>query len=257
MSIDFKSARGILSDLDGVWFVGDEPVPGARPALERIRQRELPVRFITNTTTKSQDDLAAKMRLLGFEVDGDEIVTAPRAAALYLQSLGAPTCHLLVDEKVRREFAAFAESHSPDVVVLGDIGERWSYRIMSEVFAMVMGGAELVAMHKGRYWQTPEGLALDIGTFVAGLEYAAGVEATVVGKPSPTMFRAALDDMGLDPGDAFMVGDDVHSDVGGAQRAGIAGVLVRTGKYRGELVEKSTVTPDSTIDSVADLALLL
>lgn len=257
MAVDFKTVRGVLSDLDGVWFVGGEAVAEAGRALERIRERGLPVRFITNTTTKTQDDLAAKMKGLGFEVDAGEIIHAPRAAVLYLRTLGSPRCRLLVDDTVRPLFAEFEESGTPDVVVVGDIGERWNYEIMNEVFAMLVDGAKLVAMHRGRYWQTEAGLTLDIGAFVAGLEYAAGVQATVAGKPSPTIFRAALDDIGLDPAEAIMVGDDIHSDIGGAQALGIAGVQVRTGKYRRGLVGASGVTPALTVDSVADLAGLL
>jgi HAD superfamily hydrolase (TIGR01458 family) len=258
MPVDFKKARGILSDLDGVWFVGNQAVPGAERALQGIRARGLPVRFITNTTTQSLDDLAAKMHHLGFPVEPGEIINSPRAAALHLQSLGSPTCRLVVDDNVRGEFAAFQESDdTPDVVVIGDIGDRWSYDLMNEIFGLLIAGAKLVAMHRGRYWQTEAGLTLDIGAFVVGLEYAAGVEATVVGKPSPALFQSVLDDMKLKPHQVFMVGDDIHSDVGGAQRAGIPGVLVRTGKYREDMVARSDVHPEAIIDSVADLAELL
>jgi HAD superfamily hydrolase (TIGR01458 family) len=237
--------------------VGNQAVPGVERTLQRIRARGLPVRFITNTTTQSLDDLAAKMHHLGFPVEPGEIINSPRAAALHLQSLGSPTCRLVVDDNVRGEFAAFQESDTPDVVVIGDIGNRWSYDLLNELFGLLIGGARMVAMHRGRYWQTEAGLTLDIGAFVAGLEYAAGVEATVVGKPSPALFQAVLDDIGLNPHDVFMVGDDIHSDVGGAQRAGIPGVLVRTGKYRDDLSARSGVKPDAIIDSVADLAELL
>jgi HAD superfamily hydrolase (TIGR01458 family) len=257
VAVDFESVQGILFDMDGVWFVGDVPVPGAVETLERVRGRELPCRFVTNTTTRTRAALAAKMARLGFEVDENEIVTAPRAAAIFLRSRGRPSCHLIVDDDVRGDFREFPESQTPDYVVVGDVGNRWSYEIMNDAFGKLVGGAELVALHKGRYWQTEGGLALDIGAFVAGLEYATGKEATVAGKPSGTFFAAALDDMGLSERDVVMVGDDVHADVGGAQNAGMAGVLVKTGKYREGLVRSSGVTPDLVVDSVAELRRLL
>lgn len=259
MPIDFERIDAILFDMDGVWFVGEAPVPGAAEALARVRERGLPCRFITNTTTATRDALAGKMRRLGLPVDAVEIINAPRATSLYLASLGNPSCHLLVHDDARADLSCTlaAPGERPDVVVVGDIGERWSYPILNEAFRMLVEGASLVAMHKGRYWQVEDGLALDIGAFVAALEYASGKEAVLVGKPSPTIFRSALDDLDVEPGRAVMVGDDVHSDVGGAQAVGIGGVLVRTGKYRDDLVARAGVTPDLVVDSVAALGNLL
>jgi len=257
MPVDFGSITGLLFDMDGVWFVGDRPIPGAVETLDHVRRTGLPCRFITNTTTKSLPGLAAKMAGLGLDVDEGEIISSPRAAALYLRSLGNPTCHLIVADDVRHEFADFPTSGSPDYVVLGDIGERWSYRLLNDAFRKLVGGAGLIAMHKGRYWQVDDGLSLDIGAFVTGLEYAADTEAILVGKPSPTIFGVALADLGLRADEVVMVGDDIHSDVGGAQGVGVAGVLVKTGKYREELVARSGITPDAVIDSIAELRDLL
>jgi HAD superfamily hydrolase (TIGR01458 family) len=128
---------------------------------------------------------------------------------------------------------------------------------MSELFRQIMDGAEIVALHKGRYWQVDDGLALDIGAFVAGLEHATGKAAAVVGKPSPAMFYSALTDLGLEADDVVMVGDDIYNDVAGAQSAGIRGVLVKTGKYREELVAASGVTPDLVVEEIGDLARVL
>jgi ribonucleotide monophosphatase NagD (HAD superfamily) len=94
---------------------------------------------------------------------------------------------------------------------------------------------------------------LDSGAFVAGLEYATGVEAHVLGKPSTAYFQAALDAVDADAERTWMVGDDVEADVGGAQALGMHGVLVKTGKYRDEWLERSGVKPDAVLDSVADL----
>lgn len=254
---DFSRVKGLLFDMDGVWFVGEVPVPGAIETLAHIRATGLPCRFITNTTTRSLDDLVAKMARLGLHVGRDEIVNAPHATALFLRERGAPSCHLIVDDSVRAEFADFPVSDRPDYVVVGDIGDAWNYRVLDEAFRMLISGAELVAMHKGRYWQVEDGLALDIGAFVAGLEYASGKRATLVGKPAPTIFRLALAGLGLDASEVVMVGDDIGSDVAGAQGVGIAGVLVATGKYRADLVAASSVTPDAVLESVADLETLL
>jgi HAD superfamily hydrolase (TIGR01458 family) len=120
-----------------------------------------------------------------------------------------------------------------------------------------MDGAELIALQKNRFWMTPDGLSLDAGPFVAAIEYATGREALVVGKPSAAFFQLVLGDMGVEPGDAAMVGDDVETDVGGALGAGLSGILVRTGKYREDFVARSGVAPTATVDSIAAVPALL
>lgn len=254
---DLKHAKGILADMDGVWFVEDEPIAGALEALGRIRERGLPLRIISNTTTRTREDLAGKMQKMGFALDAREIISAPRVAAGMLRARGVKTARLVVSDAIRGEFSGLEPSPKPEVIVIGDIGEGWRYSLMNELFRLIVDGAELVALHRGRYWQVADGLALDIGAFVAGLEYATGAVATVVGKPSPRMFRAAIDDMGLLPGQVVMIGDDIHHDVAGAQSAGIRGVLVKTGKYRESLVDAAGVAPDLVINSIAALSRIL
>jgi HAD superfamily hydrolase (TIGR01458 family) len=254
---DLKLAKGILADMDGVWFVENEPIAGAHAALARIRELGLPLRIISNTTTRTHEELAAKMQHMGLAVDAREIISAPRVAAGLLRARGIKTAKLVVSEAIRGEFAGLDPAREPEVIVIGDVGDGWSYTLMNELFRLVMGGAEIVALHRGRYWQVADGLKLDIGAFVAGLEYATGQVATVVGKPSPRMFRAAIDDMGLLPGQVVMIGDDIYHDVGGAQSAGIRGVLVKTGKYRESLADAAGIVPDLTISSIAVLATTL
>jgi HAD superfamily hydrolase (TIGR01458 family) len=145
-----------------------------------------------------------------------------------------------------------------DAVVLGDLGERWTYQLMQEAFEQVMAGATLLALSRDRYWLQGDRLALDAGPFVAALEYATGATAIIAGKPSPAFFAAAVRSLGA--GDAAriaMVGDDLWSDVEGAQRAGLQGWLVRTGKFRDEVLRQSSITPDRIVTSVAELAMYL
>jgi ribonucleotide monophosphatase NagD (HAD superfamily) len=112
----------------------------------------------------------------------------------------------------------------------------------------------MIALSRDRYWLRDGKLALDAGPFVVGLEFAVGREALVAGKPSAAFYAAALRSMGLDAGKSVaMVGDDLWSDVQGAQRAGLSGWLVRTGKYRESALAESGIVPDRILDSVAAL----
>lgn len=250
--------KGYLVDLDGVLYVGDEVIPGAVRTLDILKAAGYPVRGVTNTTTKSTSTLARRLESMGIPLTKDEIVNTPRAAVGYLRSLGSPTLRLILRDDAKTEFAEFPQSDSnPEVIVVGDIGPTWDYAILSDLFAQMIAGAKLVALHKGRYYQGSDGLILDIGGFVSALEYATSTQAVVIGKPSERFFHLAVSDMGLEPAEAVMIGDDIDADVGGAQRAGLTGILVKTGKYRDHLAEKSEVVPDDVIDSIADLPVLL
>lgn len=251
----FDDISGILFDLDGVLYVGDRAVAGAIDTIALINQRQIPHRYVTNTTTQSRASLAQKLQAMGFAIEPHEILSAPAAACVYLRQRQASTCYFAVSDEIKAEFNEFTVSDtSPDVVVIGDIGREWSYELVNNLFQMVMAGAELVALHKGKYWQTLSGLRLDIGAFVAGLEYAAGVEATIIGKPSPAFFQAAIQELQCPVATIVMVGDDIDSDVGGAQRCGMRGFLVRTGKYRQDYAAASPVVPDAVLDSVVQLS---
>lgn len=249
--------RGLLIDLDGVCHTDGWPVPGAEAALERIANANIPCRFLTNTTTRSRSALWQQLAGMGFSIGEDAIFSAPRAAARHLMAKNL-SVRLVVADSVREDFAGCRiDELSPQAVVVGDIGRGWNFTLIDSIFRQVIGGAQLIALHKNRYWQTSAGLTVDIGAFVAGLEFATGATAEVIGKPSPMFFQQAIDDIGLHYRDLAIVGDDIETDIGGGQACGLTGILVKTGKYRAELVEKSVVVPDQVIASIAGLPELM
>lgn len=255
---DLSSIRGILFDLDGVLYVGQKVIEGAITAVTSIKQRGYRCRFITNTSTLSSASLHTKMTGLGFDIAEHEIISATRAALIYLQQFDDPVCHLVLADDVKPDFRHFRQSDKKaDFVIIGDIGDAWSYPLLNHVFNLLISGAQLIAIHKNRFWQTEHGLQMDIGAFVSALEYAAGKEATIIGKPSPDFFKAALSELDLPPEQVAIVGDDIDADIGGGQGAGLTGILVKTGKYRQAYADNSPVTPDLIIPSIAKLPELL
>jgi HAD superfamily hydrolase (TIGR01458 family) len=181
------------------------------------------------------------------------------AARLELQSLqqklGRPLrIWPVVATGIESDFAEFTRDEiQPDFVVLGDIGDRWDLALINRLFNLMHSGAELIALHKNRFWQTSEGLKADIGFFVSGLEYVCSKNALVMGKPNRDFFQRVLDSAGVAPAQALMVGDDIDSDVAGAQLLGMKGGLVKTGKFRQGYFEQSSVKPDLLLPSIADL----
>jgi len=250
----------VLLDIDGVLHVGDDPIPGAAAVLDGLRAAGTPFRLVTNTTSRSRRGVVERLRRIGLDVREEDVLTPAALAVAHCRAHGYERVALLVADALREDLAALrepADGEPVDAVIVGDLGEGFTYDRLNGAFRRLMDGAALVALQRNRYWQREDGLTLDAGGFVVALEYASGTEATVVGKPAGAFFAAALDALGADAATTVMVGDDVEGDVGGAQDAGLAGVLVRTGKFREDAVAASGIVPTRTIDSIADLPGLL
>jgi HAD superfamily hydrolase (TIGR01458 family) len=262
-----EGIRAVLLDIDGVLTVSWRPVPGAVEAVRRLRDAGFALALVTNTTSRTRAWMAATLSEAGFGVTADDIFTAPAITAAYLaRNYPGARCVLLNSGDITADlsgvrivpFEAAADAGAaPDVVILGGAGPEFSYQALNRVLACLLGGARLVAMGRNLYWRTDQGLQLDAGAFLPGLEQASGVQAEVTGKPSAAFFATALAARGADASAAVMVGDDIEADVLAAQRAGLTGVLVRTGKYQRESEERASGRPDHVIDSIADLPDLL
>jgi HAD superfamily hydrolase (TIGR01458 family) len=253
-----SEVRAVLLDLDGVLYVEDAPIPGAREAVAALRAHGLTVRFVTNTTSRPRRRILERLARLGFEAQPDELATPAALAVRHCLEAGHDRVALVMNDQVKEDFGELTEvDEGAGAVIVGDLGSAFGYDVLNRAFRLIMDGAELVALQRNRYWLTPDGLSLDVGPFVAALEYASGRTAHVVGKPAPAFFHAIVRTAGVEPSQSAMVGDDIESDVGGAQGAGLTGILVRTGKYREDAARASPVQPDATVDSIADVPVLL
>jgi len=252
---------GLLIDVDGVLTVSWTPIVGAPGALQRLRDAGVPVVFVTNTTSVGRATIARSLREAGFAVEAEEILTAPAmTASLLRREFPGARCLVVGAGDITADLGdvtLVAPRDDPEVVVLGGAGDGFDYATLNRVFQLAASGVPVVAMHRNLSWATTEGLQLDTGAFLAGIEQAAGVQATTVGKPAPACFAAGLELLGVDARDAWMVGDDLDADVRGAQGVGITGVLVRTGKFRPAVLEDHGPVPDHIVDSFADIPSLL
>ncbi|HWI73659.1 MAG TPA: TIGR01458 family HAD-type hydrolase [Baekduia sp.] len=250
---------GVLLDIDGVLYVGDEPIPGAIDALRRLRLVCSGLRLVTNTTSRSRRQIVDHLRALGFDATADEVVTPAAAAVEHCRSRGWRRVALLVADALREDLGELQEAGPGarvDAVILGDMGV-FTDATLNAAFRMLMDGAELVALAHNRYYRRADGLVLDVGAYAAALEYGTGREGVVVGKPAARFFAAALAGIGVGADRAVMVGDDVEADVGGARDAGLRTILVRTGKYHEDVVAASGIEPTVTVASIADVPALL
>jgi HAD superfamily hydrolase (TIGR01458 family) len=259
---------GVLLDVDGTLLTESGAIPDAGAIVDRLRHRGFPFRIVTNITRRSRTSVVDRLRAHDVRVGHDEVFTAVYAGAEWMKRRAIQRVAPFLTEDALPDLAEFeliggtaggGASARPDAVLIGDVGERWSHALLNEAFRYVMDGAELVALQMGRYWLGPTGLEVDAGAYVAALEFATGRDATVCGKPSSEFFEAVIGSMEspeappLDRTRLAMVGDDLAADIGGAQRAGLQGWLVRTGKFREDVLADSQIAPDRVLNSVADL----
>ena len=251
----------ILLDIDGVLHVSGEPIPGAADAVAELRSAGHGLRFVSNNSTLPSSVLAEELRAMGFAIEDSELQTTPAAAA---RELAGKRVLALVMAAVVPDLGALelVGDHAEAVLIGGcdetlEPNQVFSYMNLARAFAEIQAGAALFCLHKNKWWQTKRGPLLDAGAFVAGLEYATGVDATVLGKPSPSYFAAALDALDAEPERTWLVTDDVEEDVPGARLFGMRTVLVRTGKFRPETLERAQTSPDIVVSSLAQFPALL
>ncbi|MBF6077895.1 HAD-IIA family hydrolase [Nocardia beijingensis] len=251
--------RGVLYDIDGVLVTSWREIAGAAAAVRRIRESGLRRAFLTNTTSRTCAEIAERLCDIGIEVDPVEIVTAARLTAEFVRErYPGAAVWVLNHGDIEADLAGLRlDERHPDVVVIGGAGAEFTHAALSRVAELMLDGVPAVAMHSGVTWATADGLRIDAGAYLPGLEAAGNARVEVVGKPAAPGFRTAAALMRLDPAQVVMIGDDLYSDVLAAQDAGLTGVLVRTGKFRPEVLASADRAPDHVIDSVADLPELL
>jgi HAD superfamily hydrolase (TIGR01458 family) len=244
--------EGLLIDLDGTLYTNEGPIDGAREALKRLDRAGISYRFVTNATHRPRRKLAAHLETLGFPAGENQIFTPATAVAERLRTEGL-SCFPLVEDALLEDLEGVPiTGDSPGCVLVGNLGEGFTYERLDTAFRHLMADADLIALSKNRYWQTAGGeLSLDAGPFVAALEYASGKSAIGVGKPERAFFELALDNLGLPSEEVAMVGDDPELDMGGAQAAGLRSILVETGRYRPGT--ETPFRPDLVLGSVAQL----
>ena len=246
--------KAFLIDMDGTLYFKGEPCPGAIETVNDLRQKKYQLRFLTNTTAKTPKMLHAQMQALGFDIYEDEIFNATYACLQHLRAQPGASCHFMVDDAVKAFFKEIPiDDNAPDFVVVGDYGEGFDFHALNHAFRLLMNGAELIALQKNLYWFSSEGMFLDCGAFVTLLEAAAGKTATVMGKPSETFFKIALESLQLSPDEAIVVGDDITSDIVGAERMEMRSILVKTGKFKPNQLENPVAKPTWVLNSIAEL----
>lgn len=250
--------KSIFFDLDGVLYIGNQPVVGAHETISFLRSQEYILRFITNTSTKLTDEIIENLSQLGIKVFREELFTPLSVSLDYMRSREFDSFFPLLNKKLHNFYTEFQIcDKNPDCILIGDIGDKWNYELMNKIFNFVMSGSELLALHKGKFYKSENGNVIDIGAFVTGIEYATNVKAKIFGKPDRNFFNTVINSTGVSPESILMVGDDIDNDIKGAKDSGMNAVLTRTGKYDEKFVSSHDIKPDLIIDSINVLPKIL
>ncbi|GAB1604009.1 phospholysine phosphohistidine inorganic pyrophosphate phosphatase-like [Argonauta hians] len=252
----WTGVKGLLLDITGVLYEstegGGRAIEGSVEALQRLKKSGIPVRFCTNENANTRKALTEKLQKFGFELECSQIFSPVPAACSVLKDRGLRPL-LLVNPKCVPDFEEI-DTKNPNCVVIGDMAEHFTYEVMNGAFQLLktLSLPILLALGSSKYYQENGKLVLDSGAYMKVLESACDIEAEVVGKPAPDFFKAALNDMNLKPDEVIMIGDDIVNDVGGAQRVGLRGVQVCTGKFREADKNHPTVKPDGFARNLAE-----
>ncbi|MCE9687634.1 TIGR01458 family HAD-type hydrolase [Shewanella sp. AS16] len=222
--------KAVFVDLSGVLYEGKRVLPGAVAAVNRLQQSPLTVRFVTNTSRMNRGQILHGLQEMGFSLESRQLFTAPDAVkALVEANNWRPYC--VVHSNIEAEFSAL-DRQNPNVVIIGDAAEGFSYSSLDLAFQLCQAGAPLIGIGRNRYFKLDGSLHLDAGPFIYAIEYAASITALIVGKPSPEFFAQVIASTSAKASEILMIGDDIFGDIEGAIKAGMQGCLVKTGKYQ-------------------------
>lgn len=251
--------RAVLIDMDGVLYQGEHAIPGTYEALDWLASNRIPHLFVTNTTSRPRSVLIEKLDQFNIKINSRQILTPPVAATSWLKShVDGPVAlfvpPITLSDFEHLEIVDMSAIDSVAAVVIGDYGERWTFKTLNRAFRWLMHESRpvLVALGMTRYWRAEDGLRLDTAPFVVALEHATSRKAIVLGKPAAAFFEAALKQLGTSISETIMIGDDIRGDIEGAQKLGIRGLLVKTGKFRTEDLTCG-IQPAAVLESFADL----
>lgn len=244
----------VLIDFDGVIKLGDQIAPDAKEFFDFIHTKRIPACILSNSTLRTSELMKNFLLEKGLQLDIPAF-TAFDVTLDYVKKHHSKV-KVYCRDYLLQHFEGMIDDQNPDVVVIGDIGDRWNYNTMNEIFNYVMNGAEIIAMHKNKFWQ-PEGkLILDAGAFISAIEFATGKNATVIGKPSPLYFKTALEEIGYSTNNEFiMIGDDLENDILAAQEIGGTGILILTGKTNSDDIKE--LKPDYVVRSLNEVIKIL
>ncbi len=256
--MNISGIRALVSDMDGVLWRGDDPLPGLHAFFDLLQRRNLPWVLATNNSSKTRHDYVRKLAGMGVpDVPASCIVTSGTATATWLKRHHAPgtRVHVFGGDGLRAELraAGFCVAVEDVAVVVAGLNRDLCYEDLHRASHLIRSGARFIGTNPDTTFPAANGIAPGAGSLLAALQAASGVEPLVIGKPHVPMFEAALELLGSQPAQTLMIGDRINTDILGAARVGMRTALVMTGIATQEELDSSPVQPDFVCESLPAL----
>ncbi|WP_337873221.1 HAD hydrolase-like protein [Ignavibacterium sp.] len=245
-----KKFKPLLIDFDGVIKIGKELASDAKSFFDFIDSNHIPACILSNSTLRTAEMMRDFLSQKGLELKIPAF-TAFDVTLEYVKH-NYQRVKVYCRDYLLHYFNGLISYENPQAVVIGDIGDKWNFETMNQIFNYVIKGADIVAMHKNKFWM-PEGKPiLDTGAFITAIEYASDKKAIIIGKPSPLYFKTALEQIGFSSSEEFfMISDDIENDVLAAQKIGGKGILMLAGKSSKEDIKDGK--PDYVCKSLTEV----
>lgn len=252
-----RSLRHLIIDMDGVLYLGNEPIPGTSEFVEFLREQGIGFVLATNNSTRTPQQVVDKLAGMGVEAHASEVLTSSQATASYLAGIAPPGTRVFVVgmDGLRwalRE-AGFALVEDGAEFVVTGLDSRVCYGRLAQATLQIRAGAQFIGTNPDLTLPTERGIVPGAGSLLALLEAATGTMPTVIGKPGTAMMEQALARMGGQPATTAVLGDRLDTDMLAGRRAGLRTLLVLSGVTDRAMLADSEVRPDMVFDDVAHL----
>ena len=258
--INFKNNyKGILLDLEGVIYEGSRLIDGSIETINKLLAHGFNIKYLTNTTTTSRRLVFEKLIQFKLPLIEPDIFSPAIAANIFLKKKNISRISLFTNQSLQEDFADFViDNLRPEAIILGDLYKEFSWEKLNKAFQIILEANPLIiALHKNRYCKRENKLGLDLGPFVAALEYATSKKSVLIGKPEKNFFNLAIEDMKLKNEEVVMIGDDIFADIGGAKNIFLSTIQVKTGKFQKKDETNVYLQPDYRINSISELPHIL
>lgn len=258
--INFKNNyKELLLDIEGVIYEGNKLIEGSIETINKLLANGFKIKYLTNTTTTSRRLIFKKLLQFKLPLNESDIFSPAIATNIFLKKKNISRISLFTNQFLQEDFTDFViDDIKPEAIILGDLFKEFSWEKLNKVFQTILeNNALIIALHKNRYCKRENKLSLDLGPFVAALEYATSKKSVLIGKPEKNFFNLAIEEMKLKNEEVVMIGDDIVADIGGAKNICLSTIQVKTGKFQKKDETNVYLQPDYRINSISELPYIL
>lgn len=245
--------KAFIIDMDGTILHGGAEIPGSFQFLKKLMDNNIPFRVITNSVSKSVEDMAVKMKNAGFDISASFIINPIIAVNSFLEERNKNSYFFVGSSDIQSQLSIQPSfENNPEYIILCDFEYiNCNYTLLNQIYKYLVNGAELLSTSYSDFYLSKEGPKVDTGAFTKMFEILGNQQATIFGKPSSMLYEVALKQMGVDKEDVIAIGDDVLTDIKGAKDYGITSALVQTGKYKSG--DEDKIKPELILENLGEM----